>query len=735
MNRQEKVLSYIKSKGYLPLKLDELAAVLCVPAEDIPELKKILSELTEEGKITKTKRGRYAPGSSRLVTGRLSCSSYGFFAFVVSEDEEDVYVHGDNLGGALDGDRVTVQIDSIDSSSKKAEGHIVKILEHANSALPGVVKRKKHGVYIIHPDSQKIYTNITVKEEDMLGAAVGDRVIVEITAYPPGEAAGIVTKILGDSEDLRSSVAAILYTEDITEEFAEDTVAEAESISDKITEHDLEGRLDLRSLITFTIDGDDARDFDDAVSLEINDDGSYRLGVHIADVTHYVKENSPLDTEAFKRGTSIYLPDRVIPMLPKRLSNGICSLNPHEDRLTLTVFMNISKSGALQSHELHKSVINSKERMTYSDTAALLENPSEKLMKRYGYLLPVLKNMKELSDILRKRRTERGSIDFDFPESDIIVNDMGEPIDIRPEKREISHKIIEDFMLCANETVAEYAFWAEIPFVYRVHEPPSFDSMRDFQKFISAFGIGIKEKFSESEPIHPKALQQVLDRVKGTDEEHMISVYTLRSLMKAEYKAENLGHFGLAAKYYCHFTSPIRRYPDLAIHRILKDFISGKSLEKYSSFAEKAARHSSETERTAQDIERDVDDLMKTYFMSQYIGYIFEAKISSVTEFGIFAELENSVEGLIRIENIKDDYYIFDSENRTLTGRNSAKVYKIGDKIDVAVARCDLELRRIDFIPAENADMSDIDMLQKREYKHRRERQKKINHQRRRRRR
>lgn len=735
MNRQEKVLSYIKSKGYLPLKLDELAAVLCVPAEDIPELEKILSELTEEGKITKTKRGRYAPGSSRLVTGRLSCSSYGFFAFVVSEDEEDVYVHGDSLGGALDGDRVTAQIDSIDSSSKKAEGHIVKILEHANSALPGVVKRKKHGVYIIHPDSQKIYTNISVKEEDMLGAAVGDRVIVEITAYPPGESAGIVTKILGDSEDLRSSVAAILYTKGITEEFAEDTVAEAESISDKITEHDLEGRLDLRSLITFTIDGDDARDFDDAVSLEINDDGSYRLGVHIADVSHYVKENSPLDTEAFRRGTSIYLPDRVIPMLPKKLSNGICSLNPHEDRLTLTVFMNISKSGAVQSHELHKSVINSKERMTYSDTAALLENPSEKLLKRYGYLLPVLKNMKELSDILRKRRTERGSIDFDFPESDIIANDMGEPIDIRPEKREISHKIIEDFMLCANETVAEYAFWAEIPFVYRVHEPPSFDSMRDFQKFISAFGIGIKEKFSESEPIHPKALQQVLDRVKGTDEEHMISVYTLRSLMKAEYKAENLGHFGLAAKYYCHFTSPIRRYPDLAIHRILKDFISGKSLDKYSSFAEKAARRSSDTERTAQDIERDVDDLMKTYFMSQYIGYIFEAKISSVTEFGIFAELENSVEGLIRIENIKDDYYIFDSENRTLTGRNSAKVYKIGDKIDVAVARCDLELRRIDFIPAENADMSDIDMLQKREYKHRRERQKKINHLRRRRRR
>lgn len=735
MNRQEKVLSYIKSKGYLPLKLDELAAVLCVPAEDIPELEKILSELTEEGKITKTKRGRYAPGSSRLVTGRLSCSSYGFFAFVVSEDEEDVYVHGDSLGGALDGDRVTAQIDSIDSSSKKAEGHIVKILEHANSALPGVVKRKKHGVYIIHPDSQKIYTNISVKEEDMLGAAVGDRVIVEITAYPPGGAAGIVTKILGDSEDLRSSVAAILYTEGITEEFAEDTIAEAEAISDKITERDLEGRLDLRSLITFTIDGDDARDFDDAVSLEINDDGSYRLGVHIADVSHYVKENSPLDTEAFKRGTSIYLPDRVIPMLPKRLSNGICSLNPHEDRLTLTVFMNISKSGAVQSHELHKSVINSKERMTYSDTAALLENPSEKLLKRYGYLLPVLKNMKELSDILRKRRTERGSIDFDFPESDIIVNDMGEPIDIRPEKREISHKIIEDFMLCANETVAEYAFWAEIPFVYRVHEPPSYDSMRDFQKFISAFGIGIKEKFSESEPIHPKALQQVLDRVKGTDEEHMISVYTLRSLMKAEYKAENLGHFGLAAKYYCHFTSPIRRYPDLAIHRILKDFISGKSLDKYSSFAEKAARRSSDTERTAQDIERDVDDLMKTYFMSQYIGYIFEAKISSVTEFGIFAELENSVEGLIRIENIKDDYYIFDSENRTLTGRNSAKVYKIGDKIDVAVARCDLELRRIDFIPAENADMSDIDMLQKREYKHRRERQKKINHQKRRRRR
>ena len=730
MDRKEKVLSYIKSKEYIPLKSEELAAVLGVPQDDIPQLDKILSELCDEGKIFKTKRKRYEPNTNaKTVVGRISCSAHGFFAFLIPEEDGacDLYISGDRLNNALDKDLVLAQIDKKDGISQKPEGHVIKILEHANTSIAGTVKRKKNNVFIIHPDSPKLYTNIETAPEDMLDAEVGSRVIVEITKYTP-DICGKVTKIFGNADDIKSNIESVIFSEGISEEFNEDTLTEAENTPQKVTDADILGRLDIRNLLTFTIDGDDARDFDDAVSLEMTEGGNYRLGVHIADVTHYVKENSALDKEAFARGTSIYLPDRVIPMLPKKLSNGICSLNPHEDRLTLSVFINFSQNGEMLSHELVKSVICSKERMTYSDTAALLENPSKELLSKYEYLIPTLRQMKALSDIIRKKRVERGSIDFDFPESEIKVNDLGEPIDILPEKREISHKIIEDFMLSANETIAEYAFWAEIPFVYRVHEPPTFESMRDFQKFISSFGIGIKGKFSETEPIRPKALQQVLDKVKGMDEEHMISVYTLRSLMKAEYKPENLGHFGLAAKYYCHFTSPIRRYPDLAIHRILKDFLDGKNLDKYEKFAEEAAKKSSDAERHAQDIERDVDDLLKTYYMSRYIGYIFDAKISSVTDFGIFAELENTVEGLIRLENIKDDYYIFDSENRTLTGRDSGKIFKIGDSVEIAVARCDLALRRVEFIFAENATMDDIDKLQKREYKHKREREKKINH-------
>ena len=734
MDRKERVLAYIKSKEYLPLKLEELAAVLGVPGEDIGELEKILSELCSEGRIFKTKRKRYEPDNSeKKVVGTLSCSAYGFFGFVDSEDGSSLYIKGERLGGALDGDKVSAAVDFVDSVSKRAVGHVVKILEHANTSVCGVVKRKKKNYFSVYPDSRKLYTHVHVKEADLLGAKIGDRVVVEVTKFLPDEIWGIVKKNLGSENEIKSGIESILFSEGITEEFPPEALNEAEAIPDKVTFDG--GRTDLRDLLTITIDGENARDFDDAVSLEMCENGNYRLGVHIADVSAYVKEGSALDKEAFRRGTSVYIPDRVIPMLPEKLSNGICSLNPHEDRLTLSVIMEISTSGNVVSHELCESIIHSKERMTYTDVAALLDKPPADLLKKYGYLLPTLNLMKELSDILRKKRAERGSIDFDFPETDIVVNDLGEPTDIRPAEREVSHKIIEDFMLCANETVAEYAFWSEIPFVYRVHEPPSFESMCDFQKFISAFGLGIKEKFSETEPIHPKALSQVLEKIKGMDEEHMISVYTLRSLMKAEYKAENLGHFGLAAKYYCHFTSPIRRYPDLAIHRILKDFIKGNSLDKYVLFAEKAAKHSSETERMAQETERKAEDYLKAYYMSQYIGYIFDAKVSSITEFGIFAELENTVEGLIRVENIKDDYYIFDSEARTLTGRDNKKVYKIGDCIEIAVANCDQMLGRIDFIPAEDADMSDIDRFQKREYKAKRERRKKINNARRRRRR
>lgn len=701
-----------------------------MPEEDREELEKILSELIDEGKIVKSKRGRYEAVNekSKMICGKISCGTHGFFAFLIPDDAEEkkVYIKGEYLSDALHGDYVSVRIDKNNTVKDCPEGHVFKVLERANENICGIVKRKKNNIYEIQPDSARLYAKITVAEKNMSGAKTGERVIVKALEYKPFEVVGAVIKRLGCAEDVKSSIDAILFAENIGTDFSEETLNEVKTIADKVSEEEIEGRLDLRDKLIFTIDGDDARDFDDAVSIEKTESGMYRLGVHIADVTHYVKENSPLDKEAFERGTSVYLPDRVVPMLPKKLSNGICSLNPGEDRLTLSVFMEFDKMGRQEKYEIYKSVIHSKERMTYNDVTELLTSPSEELSKRYGHLTDMLKDMEILARTLKKKRMERGSIDFDFPEAKIIVDTDGVPTDIVREKNGISNNIIEEFMLAANETVAEYAFWSEIPFVYRVHEPPTTESMREFSQFVSAFGITLKEKFSDEEPIHSKTLQQALNAAVGKDEEHMISVYALRSLMKAEYKAENLGHFGLAAKYYCHFTSPIRRYPDLAIHRILKDFIDGKQVTEYAKFAERAAKSSSDSERTAQSAERDADDFMKAYYMSQYVGYIYDAKISSITDFGIFAELENTVEGLIRLESLKDDFYEFDSEKRMLVGKRSGKIYKIGDKIEIAVARCDCLTRQIDFIPSEGATMSDIEMIRQKNFKNQRERNKKI---------
>ncbi len=727
MDRKEKILNFIKSDEYIPMTEDELMMVLVVPKEDSEEFKKILSSLLSEGRILKSKKGRYSYNSSKkTIEGIISCNSRGFFAFLVPDDESesDVYIHGDALLNAMHGDRVLVSVDKIDTVSQRPEGHITKILERKTHTISGVLKKSSSKGIILRPDSPKIYYNFSIPEDMLMGATSGDRVLIEITKYPP-EACGVVTNILGDGNSLKSLENATLFSENISLEFSEDVINEANQIPDKISPEAIKGRLDLRDTLTFTIDGDDARDFDDAVSLTILENGNYRLGVHIADVTHYVKKGSPLDTEAYKRGTSIYLPDRVIPMLPEKLSNGICSLNPNEDRLTLSVFMEISKKGVVLSNEIYESVICSKERMTYTNVEKLLNKEDEELLKRYDTLLPTLENMKELAKILRGKRMDEGSIDFDFPEAKIVVDKEGNPIEIYPEERLMSHKIIEEFMLSANRTVAEYAFWAELPFVFRSHLPPSTESMRDYQKFLASFGLGLKESFSDAEPIHPKTIQDILNKVSGTDEEHIIATYTLRSLMKADYKSDNTGHFGLAANYYCHFTSPIRRYPDLAIHRILKAFIKGESIDEFYPLVSTIAKHSSDTEKTAVLLERDISDLMMAYYMSQYVGYVFEAKISSITDFGIFAELENTVEGLIRLENIRDDFYIYDAERKTLTGKHTNKVYSIGDSIDIAVARCDLMSRQIDFLIAEDLTMSDIDRFQKREYKKKRELDKK----------
>lgn len=707
MERKEKILSYLKSKEYIPLKFGELMTVLDVPKEADAEFLEILNELEEEQKIFVTKKGKYVPveGEACTAVGTLRCNAKGYFAFLVNEDpnQDDVYISGDKLGYALDGDRVLVQIDELNGKTKRKEGHVLKILERANKVIVGVVTKEKDNSFRVRADNRQFYTKVRVLPENMADSVVGDRVAVEITEYTKnGKVFGTVIKRLGDEESLKGCVEAIIFSNGLKQEFEEQTSIEAEAIVPEVTQKDIEGRADLRQLLTFTIDGDDAKDFDDAVSLEMTPEGKYHLGVHIADVTHYVREGTSLDAEAFERGTSVYLADRVIPMLPRRLSNGICSLNPNVDRLTLSLFMDIDQNGVVTSHRLEKAVIQSKERMTYHNVTTILEDTDPQLKKHYEHLVPTLTMMEELAAILHQKRTRRGAIQFDFPETSVLVNNQGEPIEIEKEERGVSNKMIEEFMLVANETVAEYAFWAEIPFVYRVHEAPSVEKILAFNDFARNFGVSFKGKIDKDTPVHPKALQQILDLVKGKPEERMISSTMLRSLMKAEYTTENLGHFGLASKYYCHFTSPIRRYPDLAIHRILKQFITnGIPKQKYDalqSFAQRAAKHSSECEVTAEHAERDVEDLMKAAYMANFIGETFQGVISGITGFGIFVELENSVEGMIRLDYIADDFYEFDETQHILIGQHTKRSYRIGDQVEIVVVQTDLMSRQIDFV-------------------------------------
>lgn len=714
MERKEKIRSYILSKEYVPLTFEELCAVLDVPAEDRGELESILASLIDEMQIIKTKKGRFAPSpdASKTACGVLRCNGRGFFGFVQPETDEyggDIFIHGKNLGLAYDGDTVLVRIDDYSDEGRRAEGSVIKVLKRGNDTLTGVVTKKKNGVYRVKCDSEKIFTNIHVNEEDLCGAQLDERVVVSITGYDADNSMlGKVIKVLGDSNSIKGNIEAIIYENGIKQEFDEETLKNAESIPAEVSEKDIKGRVDLRGETIFTIDGDDARDFDDAVSIEKLDNGNYRLGVHIADVTNYVTEGSPLDREAFERATSVYLADRVIPMLPLSLSNGICSLNPHVDRLTLTVFMEINDSGNVVSHELCKSVIRSVERMTYNNVTKLLDGDKGEVYTNFGYLLPTLEMMRTLAEILHTKRERRGSINFDFPESAVAVNDMGEPIAISKIERQVSHKIIEEFMLAANETVAEYAYWSEIPFVYRIHEPPGMDKLEEFNKFIYNFGLRIKGTFSDDEPIHPMEFNRIMEQIKGRPEERIISTYMLRSLMKARYSPQNAGHFGLAAKYYTHFTSPIRRYPDLAIHRILKEFIDGRldseRANHFRGFAAHASEVSSDKEIGAENAERDVDDLMKAVYMSQFIGEAFDATVSSITNFGVFAELDNSVEGLIRLENMKDDYYLYDDKLRRLMGEKTGQVYKIGDRINVTLVRTDILSRQIDFVLTKDAE-------------------------------
>lgn len=702
MDRKEKVLRFLSEKSYMPLNFEELCTVLDVPKEDHKELDRILNELIEEGKVVKSKKGRYASAEKMgYVTGVVVGNKKGF-GFVITEDDgDDIYISEGNFYTALHQDRVLVRITNVGKDGRR-EGEIVKVLSHGITRLVGKYEKMDNYGFVV-PDDSRILTDIFIPQNQDLGALNGQKVVAEITKHKSlrHSPEGKIVEILGFPNDFGVDILSIIKGYGFEIEFSQQVLKEAKEVPGSVREEDLLGRRDLRDEIIFTIDGEDTKDIDDAVSITKDEVGNYILGVHIADVSHYVKHGSALDREAFKRGTSVYLVDRVIPMLPVNLSNGICSLNEGVDRLALSVRITITPEGEILDHDIFKSVIRSRKKMTYEKVYKILTQQPEDLMEEYKGLTDSLFMLRELAIILNKRRKARGSIDFYIPEAKIILDDEGVPVKVMKREQNIAHNIIEECMLIANETVAEHMFYMDAPFVYRIHEDPSPEKIANLSEFL--YNLGYKLKVGKK--IRPRAISDMLDEIKGLPEERVISTLALRSMMKAKYSDKNLGHFGLAAKHYCHFTSPIRRYPDLVCHRIIKDMLEGRldiSQEKYQTFVKDAAIHSSDREQAATDAERDTNDLKKAEYMENHIGEEFEGVISSVTPFGFFVELDNTIEGLVRIENIEDDYYYYDEKNLALVGEHKHREFRIGDIVKVTVAAASKETRQIDFILSED---------------------------------
>ncbi len=698
--RKQALLAVIEDPAYVPMKLKELAMLLNVPRERREELKEVLDALVAEGKVGLSKRGKYGKPESLVLSGIFSGTAKGFGFVTVEGQPQDIYIAADKVKDAMHGDRVQVTMEPV-RSGRRPEGAIVRVLERANETLVGYYQKNKSFGFVI-PDNQKIGIDIFIPEGKDMGAVTGHKVVVRLTGYG-GERKkpeGVVTEIIGHVNDPGTDILSIVKAYGIPQEYPTEVMNEAAAIPDQVLPRELSGRKDIRDWQTVTIDGEDAKDLDDAITISREEYG-YRLGVHIADVSHYVTEYSPLDTEALKRGTSVYLVDRVIPMLPHSLSNGICSLNEGVDRLALSCIMEIDNEGRVIGHEIAETVINVNRRMTYTAVNAVVTDRDEAVRHEYADFVDMFDLMKELADILHEKRMRRGSIDFDFPESKIVLDEKGRPVEIKPYERNAATRIIEDFMLIANETVAEDYFWQELPFLYRTHDNPDPEKMKRLGVFINNFGYTIRTQHGE---VHPKELQKLLTKIEGTDEEALISRLTLRSMKQARYMPVCSGHFGLAAKYYTHFTSPIRRYPDLQIHRIIKENLHGSLTEKRISHYDKilagVAMQCSATERRAEEAERETVKLKKCEYMSKRIGEVFEGVISGVTGWGFYVELPNTVEGLVRVSDLHGDYYVFDEERMELRGEAGGIVYKLGQKISVTVAGTDRLTRTIDFIPA-----------------------------------
>lgn len=703
--RKKVILDLMDAEFYVPMKEKELAVMLQVSKEDRGELNRILNELLAEGKLSLTKKGKFikAKHSDRELVGTFISHPKGFGFVEIEGRDEDLYIPENFVNGAFHKDTVKVALLSTQSAGQKGrrqEAQVVEILARGMKQIVGIYDKNNKNFGFVIPDNTKINEDVFVPVERSKGAVSGHKVVCEITDYGKNnrKPEGKITEILGHVNDPGVDIMSIVKGYELPTEFSEKIMHQAERVASEVSEADMAGRRDLRNVQMVTIDGEDAKDLDDAVSLT-KDGTQYQLGVHIADVTNYVQENSALDWEARERGTSVYLVDRVIPMLPHKLSNGICSLNAGENRLALSCLMTIDEKGEVVSHEIVESVINVDRRMSYTSVKKILEDKDEAEIHEYEALVPMFELMRELAGILREKRKKRGSIDFDFPESKIVLDKQGHPIEIKPYERNVATKIIEDFMLIANETVAEHFHWMELPFVYRTHDNPDPEKIDKLSTFIRNFGYSIK---SRQEEIHPKELQKLLAKIEDTPEEALISRLTLRSMKQAKYTIDCTGHFGLACQYYCHFTSPIRRYPDLQIHRIMKEQLRGRLNEKridhYNALLPEVAKHSSEMERRADEAERETDKLKKVEFMERHIGEIYEGVISSITAWGVYVELPNTIEGMIHVSMLPGDYFYYDEETYEMVGQSTDIRYKLGQTLKIRVHATDKILRTIDFV-------------------------------------
>lgn len=703
--RKSIVLEFIKDKNYRPMKLKEICTILGVPRREREELKQVLDQLISEREVTMDDKGRYKTADGDVLTGIFIGNTKGFGFVHVEGIADDFYIAGENTKNALHGDEVEIQKIAEEKGGRRSEAVIVNILKRANEMVIGVFEKSKNYGFVV-PDNPKIARDIFIDKQNTLGAVNGHKVVVQVTDFGNSRKnpEGKVVEILGHVNDPGVDILSVVRAYHLPEQFPGEVMDQVAKIPDRVLPEEYTGRKDIRDWQTVTIDGEEAKDLDDAVTICKTKDGHYILGVHIADVTHYVKEGTPLDKEALRRGTSVYLTDRVIPMLPHKLSNGICSLNAGMDRLALSCMMELDEQGTVVSHEIAKTVIHVDRRMSYTAVKQILEDRNPEVMEEYKELVPMFERMAEAAELLRQKRRSRGGIDFDFPESKIILDKRGRAVEVKPYERNSATKIIEDFMLAANETIAEDFFWQDKPFLYRTHETPDGDRIQKLTLFLKNFGYYLKLKSGE---VHPKEFQKLLGKIEGTPEEAMISRLVLRAMMRAKYTTENTGHFGLAVKYYTHFTSPIRRYPDLQIHRIIKEQLDGRlnegREEHYRKILPAVASETSQAERRADEAEREVDKMKKVEYMSAHLGEIHEGVISGITNWGMYVELPNTCEGMIRLQNM-NDYYVFDESKYELRGEMDKQTFRLGQKVKIYIADADKVSRTVDFYLADDVE-------------------------------